>query len=338
MTLIVRDEADIVDDHIRYHLEAGVDFVVATDHRSADATTEILQRYEREGHLKFIRELGEAYRQSEWVTRMARLAATEFGADWVINSDADEFWWPHAGDLKELLASIPDCFGSVQGFIRSFVPRPDDDSSFAERMIAMLTPLAPINDPSSPYRPLPKVIHRADPEVTVARGSHALIGSSLRPLRGSFPIETLHFPIRSAAQAARKAVLQWEAFAALGSRPGTAYHAKAYRAQELGIAERYYDGMAVADADLERGIAEGVLTVDSRLRDALRLLRSGTSPGPRLFALPHELERPFVLPEPDLEASIGLGLDAALLNEADAIRLARRVDQMEARLEALRGG
>ena len=34
LTLVVRDEADIVDQQIRYHLEAGVDFVIATDHRS----------------------------------------------------------------------------------------------------------------------------------------------------------------------------------------------------------------------------------------------------------------------------------------------------------------
>ena len=43
LTLLVRDEADIVDACIRYHLERGVDLVLATDHRSVDGTTEILR-------------------------------------------------------------------------------------------------------------------------------------------------------------------------------------------------------------------------------------------------------------------------------------------------------
>src|SRR6266571_7502361 len=94
LTVLARDEADIVDDQIRFHLNAGVDFVIATDNRSQDGTTEILESYARDGQLHLIREDGEYLRQADWVTRMARMAATDFGADWVISSDADEFWWP----------------------------------------------------------------------------------------------------------------------------------------------------------------------------------------------------------------------------------------------------
>ena len=63
MTLLVRDEADIVDDQITYHLAAGVDFVIATDNRSEDGTTAILERYERDGVLHLIREHGDDMRQ-----------------------------------------------------------------------------------------------------------------------------------------------------------------------------------------------------------------------------------------------------------------------------------
>ena len=76
MTIAVRNEADIIEENFRYHLGAGVDFIMATDHRSEDGTTEILERYERDGLLHLTRETGEAFLQTEWVTRMARLAAT----------------------------------------------------------------------------------------------------------------------------------------------------------------------------------------------------------------------------------------------------------------------
>ena len=44
MTLVVCDEADIVDAQIAYHLNAGVDFVIASDHESRDGTTEKIGR------------------------------------------------------------------------------------------------------------------------------------------------------------------------------------------------------------------------------------------------------------------------------------------------------
>ena len=80
MTLLARDEIDIVDSWLAFHLNAGVDFVIATDNRSQDGTTEVLEEYARSGHVHLIREPGEDLRQDEWVTRMARLAATEYSA------------------------------------------------------------------------------------------------------------------------------------------------------------------------------------------------------------------------------------------------------------------
>ena len=76
MTLLARDEIDIVDSWLAFHLNAGADIVIATDNRSQDGTTEVLEEYARSGHVHLIREPGEDLRQNEWVTRMARLAAT----------------------------------------------------------------------------------------------------------------------------------------------------------------------------------------------------------------------------------------------------------------------
>ncbi len=89
MTLVVRNEAEIIEANLYYHLAQGVDFVLVTDHGSNDGTSEILARYERDGVAQVIRDDREGHRQSERVNRMVQIAAERYSADWVINSDAD---------------------------------------------------------------------------------------------------------------------------------------------------------------------------------------------------------------------------------------------------------
>ena len=207
MTLLARDERDIVEQHMAFHLAAGVDLVIVTDHASTDGTEEVLARHEREGRVRVIREPDGPFRQREWVTRMARLAATEHGADWVINSDVDEFWWPRGGTIPDVLRSIPWRYGLVQSFVRHFVPVPDDGRPFQERMTLRLAAQAPINDPRSPWRPFRKVIHRAHRCAEVVEGSHSIGGTEFLPLRGWYPLEVLHYPIRTPEQLERKGAL-----------------------------------------------------------------------------------------------------------------------------------
>jgi len=323
VTVLARDEADVIDAQISFHLNAGADFVIATDNNSRDGTTEILEGYVREGVLHLIHEPAEGLRQGEWVTRMARLAATDFGADWVINTDADEFWWPRGGSLKEVLAAVPEQYGIVQAFWRSFVPRPDDDAFFADRMIVRLSQQAPINDPTSFYRPVIKVAHRADPHVLVARGNHTLLDSSFLPLATWHPLEVLHFPLRSRAQWTRKVQLQGDAFTKHIERAGTGYHLKGYDALRAGRIHEQYESLVVDDAALERGIADGTLGVDSRLRDALRTLRAG---GRLTFAAPTDAE------------DVAYAVETAVLDEAYIVRAQRRLDALEQRLESLEAG
>jgi hypothetical protein len=272
MTLLARDEIDIVEEWLAFHLNAGADLVIATDNRSVDGTTDVLERYARSGDVHLIREPGEDLRQNEWVTRMARLAATDYGADWVINSDADEFWWPRGASLSEVLGAVPPRYGTVGAFLRVFCPRPGD-GDFAERMTVRFSALAPINDPASLYKPIRKVVHRGHPEIELTRGNHALVDSPFAPLRGWFPIECFHFPLRSVEQSSHKAQLQGEAFEKHIARSPTAYHAEMFDALKRGRMAEYYDALVVSDDELRRGTAEGRLVVDTRLRDALRELR-----------------------------------------------------------------
>src|SRR6266545_616413 len=58
--MVVRDEADLLDAQLAYHLNAGVDFVIVTEHGSQEGTAEILESYAREGYLLRLPEQGEA--------------------------------------------------------------------------------------------------------------------------------------------------------------------------------------------------------------------------------------------------------------------------------------
>ena len=332
LTLVVRDEVDVVDAQIAYHLSAGVDFVIATDHQSEDGTTDVLESYARQGLLHRIPEHGPV-READWRTHMARLAATEYGADWVINTDADEFWVPRGGGLKEVLRAVPEEIGVVPALSRHFVPRPDDGRFFAERMTVRVSLPAALNDPVSPYRPHAKVAHRAHAGVTVIHGAHGAVVPGQRSLQGGwYPADVLHFPFRSLEQWQRKGVRRARGDHRLGQ------YVKALLASEAGDAEQTYAGMVVGDEALERGCAAGSLVVDTRVRDRLRALVVPAGDGQRVgharYAFPGNglaLLVPAETSPPD-ESDIA---DAGALLDADIVRLLRDLDGLRPRLAAI---
>ena len=313
-TLVVRDEVDIVGEQIAYHLNAGVDFVIASDHDSRDGTTDVLESYARAGHLRLFRRTGQM-QDSAWRTAMARLAATEYRADWVINTDADEFWMPRYGTLGDVFADVPERIGVVWALTRHFVPRPDDGQSFAERMTVRFSSAAPLNDPTSAYRPHAKAAHRADPDVVVFYGSHDVRSSATR-LPGWYRADVLHFPFRNQAQWERKGVRRARVDKSLGQ------YVRAYEAAETGRIENVYASLVVDDTAVERGTKDGSLVVDTRLRDALRTLHGEALP-PKT-----PLQGP-------IDADARTAVEGTVLFEANLVRIRRRVDLLDRRLGML---
>ena len=320
LTLLVRDEADVIEANLVHHYSLGIDHVVVTDHRSTDGTTEVLERFAREGRLSLLHEDSDELRQSDWVTRMARLAATDHAADWVINGDADELWWPRDGSLREVLDAVPARYGALRGLWRNFVPRPDDGSPFFERMTYRRSPSSDLTDP---FHAQVKVVHRAHPEVVVTQGNHDALGPPLPLIREWLPFEILHFPVRSAAQSRRK----FQVARAAGLRSaGTSvpqHTEAAVRAMEDEGDEAYYDRLAVHDDQLERAIENGDLVVDTRLRDSLRAVLAG---------------RPAPWAAPVLEDDLALAVEAQAMLEHDSwVKLDRRADRLERSLALLEG-
>ena len=271
MTLLVRDEEDIVADNLDFHLAQGVDEVIVTDNGSVDGTLEILRAYEARGLVRIIVEPTDDYSQGRWVTRMARMAATEHKADWVINNDADEFWWPRAGTLRTLFEALGRRVGAVVGHRTNFVPRPEDDRPYWERMtLRERESLNPVGKPLPP-----KLAHRAHPEIVVVQGNHRIKGPDVGSELDDGSIEILHFPMRSYAQFENKIVKGGRAYARnkeLPEKTGRTWR-RLYETWEQGGLPAHYEASVVAEA------ARKDLLEDTRLRDYLEARRLSASTG-----------------------------------------------------------
>ena len=160
VTLLVRDEIDVVAATIEHFLDQEAAHLVVTDNGSVDGTREVLAEYVATGRVSVIDEPDHTFRQSHWVTRMARVAATEHGADWVINADADEFWVPQdRTTLAGSLAAVGPEHGLVQARRTDLLGVRGGRGHWSRRLV--WRDLLTLSARGTPR--LPKVAHRADP-------------------------------------------------------------------------------------------------------------------------------------------------------------------------------
>ena len=305
LTLLCRNEIDIIESMIRFHLGQGVDCIVATDNGSTDGTRECLQRYVQSGHLLLIDQHESIHDQSVWVSAMARMATEQLAADWLIHSDADEFWWPLDGDLKSTLLDVPADVLALTVGRSNFLPPPRDSLSespelrcFHQRQL-----IRERRSLNSLGQPLPgKICHRALPGLSISDGNHgvALAGQAIAA-PATTALEILHFPVRSLEQFNAKISHGAQALARNPRLPvqvGATWR-QIYNEHVLGgTMESYYDGLCLSPLDRMRGLAEGSLLHDLRLHHWL-------AGGDRVAALPdpsgspsHPSLKPMSLPPP----------------------------------------
>jgi hypothetical protein len=271
MTLLVRDEQDIIRENIAYHLSQGVDFIIATDNGSVDGTTDILREYERQGCLRLLIEEEDTYAQSRWVTRMARMASEVYTARFVIHSDADEFWWPATGTLKEHFTKVPSQVGGLSVARTNFPPTTGEDGFFYDRQV--IRERASLNSRGVPL--LPKVCHRGCPDVVVAQGNHRAWSPTLGEFADEPELMIFHFPLRTYGQLENKI-----------AKGGAAYERNREVPKQIGETWRWLYGL-YREGALERwyaeqllradaaggGVREGRLIEDRRLQLHLRAIR-----------------------------------------------------------------
>lgn len=267
LTLVVRDEEDILAANLDYHLAQGVDVILVVDHGSVDRTPAILAEYASGGRVRWFRDEERAHLQASRVNRLLQIAAEEHHADWVIHCDADEFWVPVAGSLRDVFEAILDRYGYIQPRRTDFLPAPDNGEPFHQRMVVCYRHTLNLRGTTLE----PKIAQRPGAGASLAPGNHYLEEPLMEMAPDIGALEVWHFPLRTFEQFERKVVKMGIGIECDKSRaPGVSCDQLAlFDLWRRGELFAYYQAKALDAAAIERGLESGELVIDRRLQNFL---------------------------------------------------------------------
>ena len=239
LTLLVRDEIDIIQKNIDFHLSQGVDFIIVTDNGSVDGTRDVLNDCENKKIIKVIDEPEHNYHQEQWVNRMGDVARNEYGASIIIHADADEFWHSRSGDLKREISNI-DCDGlyvkkyEVTAINNSNVVFPDDFKYIR------------INDDG-----FGKVMFKCNKRMYyVNQGNHQAYDLGVKQ---SNDIKIIHMPFRGKEQFYKKVINGGSAYEKSGLPKNIGFHWREwYDSYKNGKLEETYGGLLLDSKDMNK--------------------------------------------------------------------------------------
>lgn len=188
MTLLVKNEIDLIKTHINYHLPQ-IDLLVVMDNCSTDGTYEYIKGL-KDDRIVLLTQAAQNYAQKLWVSRMIQ-TAIRLGADWVINADADEFF---VGNIRGLIEKAQE-----QGY----------NQIYPKGTVFYTT--EPHNPESNPIKEMvyrdhstvkyysDKVIHSTSGFLSVSQGNHwVFFDPSTQPkVLHTDEIKLFHYPVRS---------------------------------------------------------------------------------------------------------------------------------------------
>ena len=211
---MVRDEDDIVGATVA-HMCGQVDAVIVADNLSSDGTRAILDALP----VTVVDDLEPGYYQSQKMTALALRARLEFGAEWVVPFDADEWWFSLQGRIADVLDGLAPSWAIATAELYDHVPTAADPAEGS--------PVERIGWRRTTPAPLPKVACRTGADLVIHQGNHGAGYDAPAPVIGGL-LQVRHFPYRSAEQFVRKARNGAAAYAATDLDEDTGRHWREY--------------------------------------------------------------------------------------------------------------
>jgi hypothetical protein len=194
VSLTAAGEPALAEAQVAFHLHAGADLVITAVADADEVLREVFAPYGDTGLLRVVRGSRGGDRSAATQTELARLAATEHAADWVINCAAGEFWWPRGASLEDVLAPIPPRYTVVQALRRFFLATDGGNAQpFSERMTSRCAQTSGPSEFRASTSTLLRPVHRGDPDVVVRDDGGVRLGRAV-PLRAWYPFEAFQFP------------------------------------------------------------------------------------------------------------------------------------------------
>lgn len=275
MSLIVRDEADIIAENIEFHAKNGVDAFVVVDNGSKDGTRDILARLCKSYDMDVIGYPG-LFVQEKIATGLGEHLRERKHVDWLISNDADEFWVPRTGDLKSCIRmSTPVLRVKRYNLLPTKKDLSDRRYRFFHNLMLVQNPLgfqpaAP--DPDEPLK-YPIMLRSFPPKVmcsmtgfkAVHKGNHAVEHMG-NPAVDIDEITVFHFPLRKYDVFETRIRNHAESFD--DRPPGTSWHLRRwFTCYQRGTLRNEYDSMLLTDEKVENLLSTGVIREERRIAD-----------------------------------------------------------------------
>jgi glycosyltransferase involved in cell wall biosynthesis len=213
----VKDEVELIEGALAHLRAIGVDLIIACDMGSTDGTLDVLERHRgEEGFL--LAHNSDEQRTDVWLQNNAELAQ-QADVDWVMFVDADEYWIPASGSLRD----CPDLASAdVLAVARYNIPLASDGPLMPNPIaidrydeLLLITDAIPAfrthlreNDTTPWIRgvPIPKVIARRERIGGLVDGMHDILPMGSAPLKRSRPRDLViaHLPFTTRSRFRRK--------------------------------------------------------------------------------------------------------------------------------------